>query len=130
MTAPRMIATRLPTFGEAMLRTDRDRNVSFDELKAVELDRDLVAPPEAVSLFESHAAFESTASSGDALRLPQLTRLNGVEMRAAVSRVLAAHGSAPARDGDAQEKERKMVRLLQGVESAFAHIQSRSPMRA
>jgi hypothetical protein len=112
--------------GTERRRTDAEMGVR--ELEVLRLDLDMVAPPDAAELAEPLVdAFRGAPTSGDHLRLPQMTQLDGPGMRAAVGRVLAVDtAAAGAPDPDAAEKEARMREVLRALDSAAEHIQLRA----
>jgi hypothetical protein len=107
-------------------RTGFDAAPSLEELRALRLDTDIVAPADAELLREEiGSCFQEQPSSGDNLRLPQRTQFTGAQIRAALARVIDATPSAGAGEV-AQQKEDAMQRVLRAVESTVAQIMSAS----
>lgn len=92
---------------------------------------DVVAPAEAAELAEPLVeVFGGRPTSGDHLRLPQPSQMDGPSMRAAVGRVLAVDPSAaPVADRAGAEKEARMREVLRALDQLADHIQLRAGTR-
>lgn len=114
--------------GQAEARQSRnDAQMGIQELKVLRLDVDMVAPPEAAELAEPLVqAYRGEISTGDQLRLPQMTRNDGPSMRAAVNRVLATDTQALSTDSSAVVKEERMLRVLRALDYAVDQISQKS----
>lgn len=110
------------------VRPERQAPVAVRELEVLRLDQDVVAPADAAELAEPLVEiFQGAPTSGDHLRLPQMSQLDGARMRAAVGRVLAVDTSAPtAVAPEALEQEARMREVLRALDHAVEHIQRRS----
>jgi hypothetical protein len=117
---------------ESRVTKRTDAHLGIKELEALRrLDLDMVAPPEAADLAEPLVAlYQGTPTSGDHLRLPQLTHLDAQSLRSAVGRVLAVDTTAIAGSQDAVLKEAKMRRVLKALDSAVADIQRRATIHS
>ncbi|MCK6545019.1 hypothetical protein L6R52_04070 [Myxococcota bacterium] len=108
-----------------------EAHLGIREIEVLRADLDMIAPPEAAELAEPLVAlYQGQISSGDHLRLPQLTSHDGPAVRAAISRVLAVDTREA---GGAQEdviKEERMRRVLRALEGAVANIQRQANMSA
>jgi len=88
---------------------------------------DLVAPPEMADLAEPLVKmFSGEITSGDHLRLPQLTSHDGPAMNAAIGRILSVDTQSVGGDREAVVKEEKMRRVLQALQFATTQIQMRT----
>ncbi|MFO0727529.1 MAG: hypothetical protein U1E65_27375 [Myxococcota bacterium] len=88
---------------------------------------DLVAPAELAALAEPLVKlYAGELSSGDHLRLPQRTALDGPALMSAVRRVLATETGPTIGDKDAIVKEERMRRVLKALEYATAQIQQKA----
>ncbi len=89
---------------------------------------DLIAPAELAELAEPLVKlFSGEITSGDHLRLPQLTSHDGPSMQAALARILAVDTrSVGASDRDVAVKEEKMRRVLTALQYATSEIQLRA----
>ena len=106
-----------------------DAQPAIAELEALNLDLDLVAnhPSKAASLVEPLlGSFSAKPISGDHLRLPQLTRLDGPQMRAAMRRVLSVDTHGPAPSERAVISEERMRYVLRALTAAVDHIDQQS----
>lgn len=88
---------------------------------------DIIAPAELAELAEPLVKlFSGEITSGDHLRLPQLTSHDGPSMQAALSRILAVDTRTVGGDRDAVVKEEKMRRVLTALQYASSEIQMKA----
>lgn len=115
--------------GADIRRPRNDAQVGVRELEALR-EVDLVAPPEAADLAEPLVkAFQMPPSSGDHLRLPQLTFNDGATMRQAVARVLSVDTRGTGALSEEQAiKEHRMRAILDSLERTLGNIQRQSAM--
>jgi len=102
--------------------------VSIDEIDVLRADLDVVLPPEALSLGGPRLDFNAPTTSGDHLRLPQMSALDGPQMRAAIRRVLRVDRTAAAGSGEAVMKEARMHRLLRALDGTQRAIHRRTDL--
>lgn len=102
-----------------------DAQLGIRELEVFRLDVDMVAPADAAELAEPLVeAFRAEPTSGDHLRLPQMTQLDGAQMRSAIGRILSVDPArAGASNAEQAEKEARMREVLRALDSAVDHIQ-------
>src|SRR5687767_13204456 len=85
----------------ADLATQRaDAEVGIAELRVLNADVDLVSPEAAEPAEHLVHAFLGGETSGDHLRLPQMTKLDPASMNAAIGRVLAVGRANASGEGD------------------------------
>lgn len=107
-------------------RNRSDAQLGIQELRVLR-DVDLVTPPEVADLAEPLVeAYRGNVTTGDHLRLQQLTSFDGPAMRASVHRILTADMSAKAGTEAERAAEAKMLRVLSALEDAVSHIQRQS----
>jgi len=116
-----------PAFQEMLrFKAELDARPSIEEIRALRVNRDQVLPADLGELREPLVrSFQARASSGDALRLPQLTRLSGSEMRGAIQRVLTAGEKVT----QSTEKEERMLVVLRAIQTTLLEIQMRSQVQ-
>ncbi|MBK6688876.1 MAG: hypothetical protein IPG45_30685 [Deltaproteobacteria bacterium] len=99
------------------------------ELDILRADLDLLASPESLELGEKLVSdYLGNATSGDQLRLPQLTNLDGRALRSAVSRLLATDSSSGGASQIELAKENRMRSLLRDLANTVADIQRQATM--
>ena len=104
-------------------RTRNDAQMGIKELQVLQ-SMDDVAPPDAVELIRGLAEkFFSPTSTGDQLRLQQLTNMDGYAVRSAIARVCSVDHGAPGGTTEARAAEARMVRVLDTLEAAVSQIQ-------
>lgn len=103
----------------------RSPKIAVDELRLLRADLDMVAPPEAAELRRNGLDFTGPLTTGDHLRLPQMTFMDGRELRGAVRKVLRADTTEAVGSPEAAVKEAKMLRMLKALDGAQRFIQSR-----
>ena len=116
------------SIGDASPRRSRraEAEVAIREIQVLRADVDLLLPEAAEPSEHLVEAYRGAVTSGDHLRLPQMTSLDGLSMRAAITRVLAVDTSrTPGRASDVI-KEEKMRRVLRALDAAVADIQRQS----
>ena len=103
--------------------------VGLEELQALRLNVDGLAPPEAATMAEPLVdQFRGEMTSGDHLRLPLATNHDARAVRGALMRMLTADTSVPFADRDAVSKEQRMLRVLKAYRAATGRIQERSSL--
>jgi hypothetical protein len=97
-----------------------DAQPAIKELEALRLDADVASPADVSDLFGPLVAlYKGEGSSGDHLRLPRMTNLDGPAIRGALQRVLAAPSG-----GGAEEK--RMRDVLAALEKTVSEIHRKS----
>lgn len=115
----------------ADVRARNDAQLDIREIEALRLDLDTVAPPEAAALAEPLVdLFRGNMTSGDHLRLPQMTNFDGPTTRAAVTRVIKTPLSAAVASREDVAKEKKMHLVLRALDSVVNNIHGRANMTA
>jgi hypothetical protein len=110
--------------GSQSSRARNDAQMGIKELQVLRLDVDMVTPPEVAEIAEPLVdAYRGSITTGDQLRLPKLTNLDGPSMRSAVNRVLSAKMTSIVGGAEALESEAKMRRVLGALEDTVAQIQ-------
>lgn len=114
----------------AQVRARSDAQLDVREIQALRLEADMVVGPEAATLAEPLVAlYRGTLTSGDHLRLPQLTTHDGPSMRAAVGRVLAVNTRATGGGTSADViKEERMRRVLHALDELVGQIQRQASL--
>ncbi len=114
--------------GEGNVRRS-EAQVQVRELDILRADLDLLASPESLELGEKLISdYLGNATSGDQLRLPQLTNLDGRALRSAVSRLLATDSSSGGASQIELAKENRMRSLLRDLANTVADIQRQASM--
>ncbi|MCC7383659.1 MAG: hypothetical protein IT384_17595 [Deltaproteobacteria bacterium] len=104
-----------------------DAQVAIREIEVLRADNDLIVPPEVADIAEPLVKlFQGEITSGDHLRLPQMTAHDGPAMQAAISRVLGADTRAAGASRDDVVKEEKMRRVLKALQYAASNIQQKA----
>jgi hypothetical protein len=108
-----------------------EAHLGIREIEVLRADLDMIAPPEAAELAEPLVAlYQGQISSGDHLRLPQLTTYDGPAVRAAISRVLSVDTREAGGPQEDVIKEERMRRVLRALEGAVANIQRQANLSA
>lgn len=106
-----------------------DAQVAVKELQVLRADLDMVAPPEVAEVAEPLVKlFQGELSSGDHLRLPQLTQHDGPSLQRAIGRVLDVDTGAAGASREAVVKEEKMRRVLTALQYAVQEIQHKASL--
>jgi hypothetical protein len=119
---------QINTGAERNLTTGRaDAEIAIRELEALR-SVDLVADSIATDQ-ELVQRYRGIESSGDHLRLPQMTSLDGPSLRAAIGRVLSVDTRAvAATTREDAVKEARMLNVLKALEYAVSNIQRKANM--
>lgn len=111
-------------------RARNDAQMGIKELEVLRLDADIVTPPEVADAAEPLVeTFRGQITTGDHLRLPQLTALDGPAMRAAIGRILARDTRAAGGTDAELAAEGRMRRVLSALEDTVAQIQRRAAIQ-
>jgi hypothetical protein len=111
----------------ATARPSNDAELGIQEVEALR-QVDVVAPAELAEPLVKLFAGELT--SGDHLRLPQMTTHDGPAIQSAISRVLEVDTASGGASKDAVVKEEKMRRVLVALQYATQEIQRQANLGA
>lgn len=106
-----------------------DAQMGIREFEVLRADLDMVAPADAAALAEPLVElYRGASTSGDHLRLPQLTRHDGPALQAAVGRILDTDTTSAGGSRETVIKEERMRRVLTALQGVVATIQRQANM--